>query len=112
MNAASLADINQRLSEKAKPRCADVSRFRPNLLVEGAPAFVEDSWASLEIGGAVFENAGMALDPVSGPLTIPCWDPCMLVLRHIGWKCAFVTPMRLTPKYSIGQLSSSIDLRC
>ncbi|KAK9867044.1 hypothetical protein WJX84_002335 [Apatococcus fuscideae] len=58
VNAASLADINQRLSEKAKPRCADVSRFRPNLLVEGAPAFVEDSWASLEIGGAVFENAG------------------------------------------------------
>ena len=58
VNSASLADVNQRLSAKDKQPCADVSRFRPNLLVEGAPAFAEDAWASVSIGSAVFQNAG------------------------------------------------------
>ncbi|KAK9822750.1 hypothetical protein WJX74_003955 [Apatococcus lobatus] len=58
VNAASLADIDQRLSAKDKQPCADVSRFRPNLLVEGAPAFAEDGWTSVSIGSAMFHNAG------------------------------------------------------
>lgn len=37
---------------------ADVARFRPNLLVEGSPAFAEDAWRRLRIGPATFSIAG------------------------------------------------------
>ncbi len=37
---------------------ADVARFRPNLLVEGPPAFAEDAWRRLRIGPATFSIAG------------------------------------------------------
>lgn len=61
VNAASLADVDQRLSAQAKQPCADVSRFRPNLLVEGASAFAEDAWTSVSLGSALFNNAGQVL---------------------------------------------------
>lgn len=50
IGAASLADLNGRL-ETAIP----MDRFRPNLVVEGAEAFAEDSWRKIEIGSAKFE---------------------------------------------------------
>jgi uncharacterized protein YcbX len=43
---ASLADLNARL---AKPLPMD--RFRPNLVVSGSPAFAEDRWRRIVIGG-------------------------------------------------------------
>lgn len=64
VNAASLANVDQRLAAQAKQPCADVSRFRPNLLVEGAPAFAEDAWTSISVGSAVFKNAGEVLTQV------------------------------------------------
>ncbi|WNG37959.1 MOSC domain-containing protein [Archangium violaceum] len=45
ISAASLADLNQRLSQPVP-----MSRFRPNLVVEGCEAFAEDGWKRLRIG--------------------------------------------------------------
>ena len=46
---ASLADLNARLARPVK-----MSRFRPNLVIEGAPAWAEDTWRRLRIGTATF----------------------------------------------------------
>jgi uncharacterized protein YcbX len=47
---ASLDALNARL---AKP--VPMSRFRPNLVVAGAPAHAEDGWRRIRIGGVEFE---------------------------------------------------------
>jgi uncharacterized protein YcbX len=43
---ASLADLNARLAVPLP-----MSRFRPNLVVAGSPAFAEDGWRSIRVGG-------------------------------------------------------------
>jgi uncharacterized protein len=45
ISEASLADLNQRLA-----RPVPMSRFRPNLVVDGCGAFAEDGWKRLRIG--------------------------------------------------------------
>jgi len=49
----SLADLNGRL-----PAPVPMDRFRPNLVVAGAPPFAEDGWKRLAVGGVVFLNRG------------------------------------------------------
>lgn len=44
-NAASLADLNQRVGEPLA-----MARFRPNLVISGAEAWAEDGWRRLRIG--------------------------------------------------------------
>jgi uncharacterized protein YcbX len=46
---ASLADLNQRLDNPIP-----MNRFRPNLVVSGAPAFAEDEWKEIAIAQATF----------------------------------------------------------
>lgn len=46
---SSLAALNERL-DKPVP----MSRFRPNLVVSGAPAFAEDDWTDVQIGAVRF----------------------------------------------------------
>ena len=45
----SLADLNGRL-----PAALDMRRFRPNIVVAGAPAWAEDGWLRVAIGAATF----------------------------------------------------------
>ncbi|WPB81287.1 MOSC domain-containing protein [Archangium violaceum] len=45
ISEASLADLNQRLAQPVP-----MSRFRPNLVVDGCEAFAEDGWKRLRIG--------------------------------------------------------------
>lgn len=45
VNAASLTDLNSRLKEPVP-----MNRFRPNIVIEGAPAWAEDHWKSLACG--------------------------------------------------------------
>ncbi|MRG93497.1 MOSC domain-containing protein [Polyangium spumosum] len=47
----SLADLNARLAEGVP-----MDRFRPNLVVRGAPPWGEDAWTSLSIGSVVFHS--------------------------------------------------------
>ena len=49
---ASLEELNARLGAPTSMR-----RFRPNLVVEGAPPFAEDHWWRLRIGEVEFEGA-------------------------------------------------------
>ncbi|MDO3700849.1 MOSC domain-containing protein [Micromonospora sp. C28SCA-DRY-2] len=58
-STASLAALNDWLAE-AGEEAVPMSRFRPNLVVDGAPAWAEDGWAgrSLRIGELRFRAAG------------------------------------------------------
>lgn len=67
-NTASLAEINDHLHLPA-----EMERFRPNVVVEGASAFEEDGWGRIRIGEVEFEVAGacdrcvmITLDPETG----------------------------------------------
>ena len=52
---ASLSDLNARLSAKgASP--LPMNRFRPNIVVAGAPAYAEDHWKDVAIGEAVLRG--------------------------------------------------------
>ncbi|WP_327022454.1 MOSC domain-containing protein [Micromonospora sp. NBC_01739] len=58
-STASLAALGDWLTEAgADP--VPMSRFRPNLVIEGAPAWAEDDWEgrSMRIGGVAFRAAG------------------------------------------------------
>jgi len=50
ISSASLAELNKRSSE-----LHDMAQFRPNLVVSGDEAFVEDSWKRIKIGEVEFE---------------------------------------------------------
>lgn len=54
ISRASLEDLNSRL-EAPLP----MDRFRPNLVIDGCPAFEEDRWRRIGIGKAVFRFAGL-----------------------------------------------------
>jgi uncharacterized protein len=51
-SAASLADLNSRLAAPIP-----ILRFRPNLVVTGAPPWEEDTWRRIRIGDAIFRVA-------------------------------------------------------
>lgn len=48
----SLADLNARLAQPVP-----ISRFRGNIVIAGAPAWAEDTWRRIRIGGATFRVA-------------------------------------------------------
>ena len=48
-SAASLADLNERLTTPIP-----ITRFRPNLVVDGAAAYEEDRWRTIRIGEVTF----------------------------------------------------------
>ncbi len=49
ISRASLDDLNSRLSSPVP-----MNRFRPNLVIEGASPFAEDSWKEIRIGSCLF----------------------------------------------------------
>jgi uncharacterized protein YcbX len=55
-NVASLDDLNRRLAARGHPPLP-MGRFRPNIVVEGAPAYAEDSWGQVELGSAILRGA-------------------------------------------------------
>ncbi|HUR57192.1 MAG TPA: MOSC N-terminal beta barrel domain-containing protein [Opitutaceae bacterium] len=57
LTEASLVDLNDRLVAQGG-EALPMDRFRPNLVVAGATAFAEDSWARFRIGGLTFHAAG------------------------------------------------------
>jgi uncharacterized protein YcbX len=57
LSEASLTDLNDRLTAGGG-ESLPVDRFRPNLLVNGCPAYAEDTWTRLRIGGVIFRAGG------------------------------------------------------
>ena len=56
---ASLTELNQRIMEihLSQAMTIEMSRFRPNIVVETIEPFVEDSWSSIQIGNVQFKIA-------------------------------------------------------
>lgn len=54
---STLADLNDRLLARGEEPLP-MDRFRPNLVVTGAPAFAEDTWAGFRIGDVTFRGSG------------------------------------------------------
>lgn len=52
-SSSSLADLNKRLKARGK-NPVDMRRFRPNIVVDGLPAWKEDTWKRIRIGKAEF----------------------------------------------------------
>lgn len=50
MSEASLADLNARLAARGR-EALPMDRFRPNVVVDGASAYAEDSWKTIEAAG-------------------------------------------------------------
>jgi len=55
IGSESLADLNRRL-----PQPVEMSRFRPNLVVDGLEPFEEDRLRTIRIGNVVFEYMGLS----------------------------------------------------
>src|SRR5258707_7332541 len=71
LSEGSLDDLNQLLATPVS-----LERFRPNLVIAGAPAFAEDSWRIVRIGPQIFHIvracdrcAITTVDPVQGVMT-------------------------------------------
>ncbi len=67
-SASSLADVERRVG-----RTLSMDRFRPNLVVDGSPAFAEDDWRRLSVGAVRFDGVKpckrcvvVDTDPVDG----------------------------------------------
>lgn len=77
ISEASLTDLNDRLvAIGAEP--VPMDRFRPNLVVSGAPAYGEDVWPRVRFGGVAFRSGGpcarcivTTTDQLSGERTGP-----------------------------------------
>lgn len=73
---------------------ADVARFRPNVLVEGPPAFAEDSWRSVRIGPHTFSVTGapaVMLPSFRNHVSTlrPCSGPKASKLAQCHLSCSF-----------------------
>ncbi len=81
-STSSLADLNARLAVPVP-----ISRFRGNLVIEGAPAWAEDTWRLIRIGGTTFRVAK------------PC-DRCIVTTidQDTGER-----PQRMEPLRTLGQ---------
>ncbi|OEY67387.1 MOSC domain-containing protein [Marinobacter sp. X15-166B] len=88
VNQQSLDDLNRRLDHPV-----DIRRFRPNIVVSGAPAWDEDEWRELQIGGLAFD------------LVKPC-SRCIMttVDPDTGINSAGAQPLR-----TLGQFRRTLD---
>ncbi|MET8230338.1 MOSC N-terminal beta barrel domain-containing protein [Micromonospora sp. NPDC005298] len=86
-NTASLGALNGWLAE-AGEEPVPMTRFRPNLVVDGAPAWVEDGWAgrSLRVGGLRMRAAG------------PC-DRCVVTTTDQETGVRAKEPLRTLARY-------------
>jgi uncharacterized protein YcbX len=87
----SLAMLNDWIAEG--PRSDEgqlpMTRFRPNLIVRGAPSFDEDTWSRIRIGAAEFRVVKdcdrcvlTTLDPITG---VKQMEPIATLARHRKW---------------------------
>ncbi len=99
----SLAALNELIADGRFPDEGPVPmrRFRPNVVVRGAPAWEEDHWRRLRIGGAVFRAVkGCArcvlttIDPDTAQLGR---EPLATLVRHRRWDGQSWFGMNLVP---------------
>jgi len=100
----SLAALNQDIA--AGPRADEgpvpMVRFRPNLVVAGAPAWAEDGWRRLRIGEAVFRAVKgcprCAIPTTDHETAVRHKEPTYTLAKHRRWDGAVWFGMNLVPE--------------
>lgn len=92
-NEASLRDLQKRC-----PASVSMNQFRPNLVVTGIPAWAEDSWQVIRIGGVTFD------------VVKPC-SRCVLttVSPEHGYKHPSGEPLATLQSFRTAQGTSDVD---
>jgi uncharacterized protein YcbX len=116
----SLAALNGHIAEG---RLADqgplpMMRFRPNVVVRGAPAWAEDDWRRIRIGRAEFRLvkgcARCVLTTLDPETAAKGMEPLMSLARHRRWDGATWFAMNLVPDtpgatISVGDVVEVLD---
>jgi uncharacterized protein YcbX len=111
----SLAKVNELILEgpHAEEGPLPMIRFRPNVVVSGAPAWAEDNWRLIRIGGVRFRVAKSCarcvlttVHPVTG---LKGREPLWTLARHRGWDGAVWFGINLIPDQT-GSISVGDEL--
>jgi uncharacterized protein YcbX len=87
----SLAELNGWIAAGPKPAEGPLPmrRFRPNVVVSGAPAWAEDTWRRLRIGGVTFRSVKgcdrCVLTTVNPDTAAKGHEPITSLARHRRW---------------------------
>ena len=87
----SLAGLNQWIAEgkQASEGPVPMRRFRPNVVVAGAPAWAEDGWRRLRIGPVTFRNVKgcdrCVMTTVDPDTAVKGHEPLFALARHRRW---------------------------
>jgi hypothetical protein len=89
-SVTSLAELNRRIQLRDPAAAVPMTRFRPNVVIDGADAFAEDDWKTLTIGSVRFtapkgcdrcvfttidpETAALSKEPLVTLSTFRRWD--------------------------------------
>jgi len=88
-NEASLAELNSWIPVSPTNGPLPMTRFRPSVVVTGAPAWGEDSWRRIRIGEAVFRSvkasARCVLTTVDPDTAVRGKEPLTTLARHRRW---------------------------
>lgn len=102
----SLRQLEEWIAETAEqdgtsPETLDPARFRPNLIIEGFPAFAEDDWARVRIGEIDFrvsERCDRCAVTLYDPVTIAkAKEPIRTLARRRNWDGKTWFGIRLVP---------------
>jgi len=104
----SLATLNELIAvgPRAEEAPLPMTRFRPNVVVSGAPAWAEDGWTSITIG-AVHFRAVKACDrcvftTIDPDTAIKGREPLVTLARHRHWDGKIWFGMNLIPDVAVG----------
>ncbi|MGR6918362.1 MOSC domain-containing protein [[Actinomadura] parvosata] len=84
------------------PAPLDMARFRPNLVIDGAPPYAEDAWRELRIGPLTFrvtEHCDRCAATTYDPVTFAQGkEPLRTLARHRRWDGKTWFGIRLVPR--------------
>ncbi|MFC4535357.1 MOSC domain-containing protein [Sphaerisporangium dianthi] len=84
------------------PAPLDMTRFRPNLVIDGAPPYAEDDWREIRIGSLAFrvsEHCDRCALTTYDPVTLQKGkEPLRVLKRHRRWDGKTWFGIRLVPR--------------
>lgn len=101
---ASLTELNRLIAEGSRAGEGELpmSRFRPNLVVDGEQPWAEDGWRRLRIGEAHFRAvkgcARCAIPATDTETAVRHKEPTATLARHRRWDGAVWFAMNLVPE--------------